>query len=106
LGVLFIERLLKNSVKKIYFLLGSQGDLLGGLSNSINPSKLRRRKRSPRAVRFLHKQQLKYFFVDFKERQFRHIYRKILGHKRAHIYKTLLQCIVRQFEARLDSFFV
>jgi len=55
-------------------------------------------------VKFLNKQQLKYFFINLKEHHFRHLFRKIIGHKRAHLKKSLVSCAVRQFEARLDSF--
>jgi len=90
--------------EKLLFLVRQSKKFTWRISSKINPYKLRKRKRSYRSLRFLTKQQLKYFLVNIKEYQFRHLYRKILGYKKGNMRVSLLSAVVRHFEGRLDSF--
>lgn len=72
------------------------------LANTINPYKLRKRRRSFKAVAFLMKQRIKLYYRHFDEKKFRRVFANARHGQRKHL-KSLSAAVMRLFERRLDN---
>jgi len=73
------------------------------LSSKINPSKLRRRKRSWRSTKFLQKQLFKQFFKVWREKQVRRFVARVKAEKRNNYLTPLSVLFARRIEQRQDT---
>lgn len=101
IGNMFTHKTRTFREKGVFFVRQNRR-LTWKLANTINPYKLRKRRRSFKAVAFLMKQRIKLFYRHFNERQFRRVFANARHSQRKH-KKTLSSYVMRLFERRLDN---
>lgn len=102
----FTGRLFTHKTKafreKGVFYVRQNRKLTWKLANTINPYKLRRRRRGFRTIAFLMKQRIKLFYRHLSERQLRRLFANA-RHRQRKILKRQTSYVMRLLERRLDN---
>lgn len=100
-GRMFTHKTKRFKEKGVFFVRQNRR-LTWKLANTINPYKLRRRRRSYRSYAFLMKQRVKLFYKHMNERQLRRLFANA-RHRQKKLLQKQSAAVMRLLERRLDN---